>query len=181
MIFLVIPVNPINVVRGIKPPVCYKDRPGMGILLFEPIYNRAHMDFFRFVSGEKVVCERNSIAVHQQSHFDNRIGAMVLLRSAFPIFCRSFFPVPIYRSAILIQQVNIRTSNIKVIIRSVEIGNRKVPFAKLLRMVKDPFLEGLLVFGNEVERIVDVIQRKPFKVFKKNTAAIKSLFLGTGI
>ena len=130
------------------------------------------MDFFRFVSGEKVVCERNSIAVHQQSHFDNGIGAMVLLRSAFPIFCRSFFPVPIYRSAILIQQVNIRTSNIKVIIRAVEIGNRKVPFAKLLRMVKDPFLEGLLVFGNEVERIVDVIQGKPFKVFKKNTAAI---------
>ena len=86
------------------------------------------MDFFRFISREKVICKRDAVPVHKQSHFDNGIWTVVFFRSTLSVLRLSFVSFLIDRISVFVQCINIWTSDIKVIIRTVEIRNRQIPF-----------------------------------------------------
>ena len=48
-------------------------------------------------------------------------------------------------------------------------------------MIKNPLLEVLLVFGDNIEGIIDIIEAETVEALKKELPVVKGLFLGAGI
>ena len=92
---------------------------------------------------------------------------MVLLRASFPVSGVCFVAVLINRVPVFVQDINIGMTDIKVIVRTIEIGDRQVAGTDRFRFFKDPFLKFLLVLSDDIKRMVDVIKGEPVKGFKE--------------
>ena len=129
VIGFVCPVDPIDVIGGIEAAVGYKDGTGAGKIFFQPLYDGAQVYLFRLIPGKEVIGDGDAIAVHQEAHFDNRVGPVVLFRSSFAVRRGDRLSVFINRPAVVIKGIGIRMTDIKVIIGAVEIRNRHIPLA----------------------------------------------------
>ena len=139
------------------------------------------MEFFRLISRKQVVGHMDAVFIYKKSHFNDWVGTAVFLRSSFSILWLDFAAVFINRFSVIIQNVCIGAADIKVIVGTVKISNRKVAFRDFSGMVKDPFLEGFLVSGNDVKRIVNIIETEAVETLKENIPPVIGFFLRTGV
>ena len=134
------------------------------------------MYLFRFVSGKEVVCYRDAVPVHKEPEFYDRVRTVVLFRPAFPILRRNWIAVLVYGIPVIAEFIHIRMAYVEVVVCAVEVGYRHVPFAYLFRAFIDPLLQRLLVVRDDVQCMVNVIEREAVEWFKKEILVFKRIF-----
>lgn len=127
----IVAVEPVNVVRGIQAPVGDIDDPAAVIFPFYSVDDGTHVYFLGFVSGEEIICDRDTVPVHEQPHPDNGVRAMVFLRTTFAVLRRDGISFFINGAAFFIQVIHVRVSDVKIEVGAVKIGNRNITLADL--------------------------------------------------
>ncbi len=139
------------------------------------------MNLFGFVPRKEIIRDRNVVPVHEKPHFHDRVGAVVLLRTALPVFWRDGVAVFVNWASVFVQGIQVRTSDVKIVVRTVKVGLGKIPFAYFGRMLEDPFLEFLLVFGDDVKGMVNIIKGKVIKRLKVDILIVQGSPFGARV
>ncbi len=139
------------------------------------------MDFFRFIPREEVKGQGDSVLIHEQPHLNNGVRAVVLLRAAFAVLYLCRVPFSVNRPAVVIEGIHVGSSDIKIIVCTVKVGDRHVPFTDFRGMAVDPFLELFIILVKYIQGFVGIFQGKPVHVLKISRFVKESIPFGAGI
>ena len=77
------------------------------------------MDFFRFVSGEKIIGYGDAVFINEKPHLHNGIRSVILFRASLSVFDFCWISV-------FVTTIQIRCPNIEVVVGAVEVGYRQI-------------------------------------------------------